>query len=263
MTWTITTLRLGSIEVDRSGMIHGLPPGDRMTIPVWGAALEGSGLRVVVDTGFADPIAWSAWNPCRQTPQETPAAALAQLGWNPKNVDIVVNTHLHYDHSENNPLFTRARFYVSQAEWDHAHAPVASQKWSYACEWTGPSVDILDYTLVAADHYDIAPGLRLIKTPGHTPGHQSVLVRTVEGVVCIAGDAACLVENLTLPVAPGVTVDADRSVASIRKIASLSDRILMNHDPSLTPFQNADFPNVPPVPAPSFGPQIHTVPRRA
>ncbi|WP_375492595.1 N-acyl homoserine lactonase family protein [uncultured Jatrophihabitans sp.] len=244
MTFSVTALRLGSIEIDRSGVLWGLPPGDRMTIPVWGAAIEGNGYRIVVDTGFADPAGWSRYNPCRQDPTETMPAALAELGWRTGDVDVVINTHLHYDHSENNPLFTRARFYVSQAEWNHARAPVPSQRWSYACEWTGPQVDYLDYTLVAADHHDVLPGLRLIQTPGHTPGHQSVLVDTADGVLCVAGDAACVVENLAGPVATGVTIDADLSLASISKIALLSDCILMNHDPGLAAYQRDNFPRV-------------------
>lgn len=242
MTFTVTALRLGSIEVDRSGIVWGSPPGTPMTIPVWGAAIEGNGHRVVVDTGFADPIAWSRYNRCHQSPDETMPAALASLGWTPRSVDIVINTHLHYDHSENNPLFNRARFLVSQAEWEHAHAPVPSQRWSYASEWSGPTAEYLDYTLVAVDHYDVLAGLRLIQTPGHTPGHQSVLVDTAEGSLCIAGDAACVVENFSELSSTGVTVDPALSVASIGKIARLSQRVLMNHDPRLTTFQTDDFP---------------------
>ncbi len=244
MTFSVTTLRLGTIDVDRSGLVWGTPPGTPMTIPVWGAAIEGDGYRIVVDTGFSDPVAWSRYNPCHQSPDETMPAALAALGWTARSVDIVVNTHLHYDHSENNPLFDRARFFVSQSEWEHAQAPVPSQRWSYASGWTGPAADYLDYTLVAGDHYDVLPGLRLIQTPGHTPGHQSVLVDTAEGVLCIAGDAACVVENFTEPSATGVTIDPALSLASIGKIARLSDRVLMNHDPRLGTFQTESFPSI-------------------
>src|SRR5689334_22640119 len=124
MTYTVTALRLGTIDVDMSGMVYGLAPGRSLTIPVYAAAIEGNGHRMLVDTGFADPVKWSTYNPCHQPPEETCEAALAMLGWKPTDVDVVINTHLHYDHSENNPLFQRARLYVSHAEWLHARSPV-------------------------------------------------------------------------------------------------------------------------------------------
>ena len=64
----------------------------------------------------------------------------------------------------------------------------------------------MNYRLVQRDHYDVMPGLRIIQTPGHTPGHQSVLVNTDEGLLCVTGDAACMMENLTIPTPPGTHV---------------------------------------------------------
>ncbi len=56
-------------------------------------------------------------------PEETIDAALAELGWRRGDVDIVINTHLHYDHAENNLAFPQAQFYVSEAEWHWAVGP--------------------------------------------------------------------------------------------------------------------------------------------
>ena len=108
----------------------------------------------------------------------------------------------------------------------------------------------MDYCLVQRDHYDVVPGLRIIQTPGHTPGHQSVLVNTAEGVLCVSGDAACMMENLTLPTPPGTHIGSAVSLASLKKIADLSDRVLMNHDPELSRFQSSDFPITPQVQLP-------------
>jgi N-acyl homoserine lactone hydrolase len=162
----------------------------------------------------------------------------------------VINTHLHYDHCENNPALERAEFFVSRVEWEFAQAPVPSQNWSYQAAWTGGAVSYRNYHLLAGDH-QVAPGLRIIQTPGHTPGHQSVLVNTAEGVLCVAGDAACLMENLTIPLAPAVNTSVELSVRSIRKIQSSADRILMNHDPGIRAFQSEGFTAMPAGPVPA------------
>jgi N-acyl homoserine lactone hydrolase len=243
--YTVHALRLGTLTVDRGGMIYGFPRGELIDIPVWSAAIEGGGHRVLVDTGLADPRRWSAYNPCLQRADETLAAALAELGWKHADIDIVVNTHLHYDHCENNPFLPRAQFFVSELEWVHAHRPVPSQAWSYQAPWTGPEVTERNYTRIRADSYDVLPGLRMISTPGHTPGHQSVLVDTADGVLCVAGDAACLMENLAVPTPPAVNVSVEESLRSIEKIRTLAQRILMNHDPNIAKFQSSTFPMMP------------------
>ena len=50
-------------------------------------------------------------------------AALAEMGWRRRDVDLIINSHLHYDHSENNLAFPQAQFFVSRTEWDFAHDP--------------------------------------------------------------------------------------------------------------------------------------------
>jgi glyoxylase-like metal-dependent hydrolase (beta-lactamase superfamily II) len=242
--YRVHALRLGTITVDKAGLLDGYPPGTLIDIPVWSAAVEGGGQRILVDTGFADPLRWSAYNRCRQRAEETLPAALAELGWNVRDVDVVINTHLHYDHCENNPALERAEFFVSRAEWEFAQVPVASQNWSYQAAWTGGAVTHRNYHLVSGD-YEVAPGLRIIQTPGHTPGHQSVLVDTSEGTLCVAGDAACLLENLTVPLAPAVNTSVELSLQSIRRMQASADRILMNHDPQIQAFQSGGFTAMP------------------
>ncbi len=170
---------------------------------------------------------------------------LADLGWATKDIDIVINSHLHYDHAENNLAFPQAQFFVSGVEWNFAADPSSAQAPLYDLEWTGPNLNYMNYTLIGVDHYDVMPGLRIIQTPGHTPGHQSVLVNTVEGTLCVTGDAACMLENLSIPAPPGTHISSRVSLDSIEKICRLSDRILMNHDPELTEFQDSNFPVTP------------------
>ena len=86
------------------------------------------------------------------------------------DVDIVINTHLHYDHAENNLALPQAQFFVSRAEWEWASDPSSAQAWAYDIDWTNDEVTFMNYTFVGHDHYDVMPGLRIVETPGHTPG---------------------------------------------------------------------------------------------
>jgi N-acyl homoserine lactone hydrolase len=240
--YTVHAIRTGTMTVDRAALLYGVRPGTLVDIPVWAALVEGHGRRILVDTGLANAARWQQYQPTLQKPGESLGAALAELGWSLGAIDAVVNSHLHYDHCENNPALTQAQFFVSAREWDYAQRPVPSQAWSYAAEWTGADVTIDDYTLITTDDYELMPGIRIIRTPGHTPGHQSVLVDTAEGVLCIAGDAACLMENLSLPTPTTVTISVEQSLASLARIRASADRVLMNHDPSVSPFQTSGYP---------------------
>ena len=244
-TYAVTALRLGTITVDKSGLTYGVDPGIKLDIPVWGAAVQGGGVRMLVDTGFGDPARWLEHNPCWRAEDETLPAALAEIGWSVADVDVVINSHLHYDHAENNLLLPHAQFYVSLAEWEYAKRPIATQRWLYDYEWTDGSVTFQNYILVAQDHFEVRPGIRLIETPGHSRGHQSVLVNTDEGVLCVAGDAACLMENFTLPTPPGGLTSAEQALNSLERMREHSDAVLMAHDTEITKFQCGGFPAMP------------------
>ncbi|MDQ1598861.1 MAG: N-acyl homoserine lactone hydrolase [Actinomycetota bacterium] len=246
--YTVTALRLGTITVDKSGMTYGVDPGVSMDIPVWGAAVEGDGVRMLVDTGFGEPADWNRYVPHRREDDETLPAALAGIGWRLSDIDAVINSHLHYDHAENNLLLPDAQFYVSAVEWEYAQDPIATQRWLYDFPWTDDAVTFQNYVLVANDHHQVRPGIRLIQTPGHSRGHQSVLVNTAQGVLCIAGDAACVMENFTVPTPPGGLTSAEQALDSLERMRELSDVVLMNHDPELSKFQSEAFPAMPEVP---------------
>jgi N-acyl homoserine lactone hydrolase len=247
--YTVHTLRLGTIQVPKSATVQGAS-ADVIEIPVWAAAIEGNGHKLIVDTGIRDAERWQHLAPHALDRGETLDGRLAELGWTTTELDMVINSHLHYDHADNNLALPHAQFFVSRAEWEWAADPSSAQAPLYDLDWTGPDLTYMNYTLVDSDHYEVLPGIRLVQTPGHTPGHQSVLVNTDEGILCIAGDAACLMENLSIPAPPGTHVSSRAALDSIDKICRLSDRILMNHDPELTQFQNCGFPETPASPPP-------------
>lgn len=128
--------------------------------------------------------------------------SLADEGLQPADIDTVVYTHLHHDHvgwttnaapAPNTPpepvralTFTNARHLVDAAEWDH---------WTGTAELTGPDPDAVQKPLSSVVEFlardqDIVPGVRAVPTPGHTPGHTSLLVTdpATERRLLILGD---------------------------------------------------------------------------
>lgn len=246
--YTVTAVRLGMINSDRSESLYGSPKGTRVDIPVFCAAIEGNNQRILVDTGLRDPERWSSVNHHSVAPEEALEVALGNLGWKLKDVDIVINTHLHYDHCGNNLAFPEAQMFVSRAEWEFAANPSSAQTPTYDLDWTSPELTYLNYALINHDDWDVVRGVRIIQTPGHTPGHQSVIVTTDEGLLCITGDAANMLDNFRLGTPPGNFTSAPVAVRSLQKIHNRADRVLISHEPSIKPYQNSDFPLVPALP---------------
>jgi N-acyl homoserine lactone hydrolase len=126
--------------------------------------------RILVDTGMIDstPELDEQWG-IRFDPEKIP-----------RDVVCVVNTHLHFDHCGGNRLFGGIPIHVQRLEREAAREP----------DYTIPEwVEFDGATYVEHDgEAEIAPGVRVLPTPGHTAGHQSVLVDTDDGLVVLAGD---------------------------------------------------------------------------
>ncbi len=106
---------------------------------------------------------------------------LAAAGIEVADVGVVVNCHLHFDHAGQNAAFPGVPIYVQPAEWETAHSTDYT-----ILDW----IDFpgADYRQIAGDH-ELFPGIRVIATPGHTRGHQSLVVETADGVNVLAGQA--------------------------------------------------------------------------
>lgn len=111
---------------------------------------------------------------------------MGRHGVQPEEVDIVINTHLHWDHCGGNtvrsgpdvaPRFPNATYYVRRLEWSEAKHPNARTQGTYFEENFTPLVKAGRMRLLHYD-LDITPHVRCVLTPGHTRGHQSVLLRS-------------------------------------------------------------------------------------
>lgn len=117
---------------------------------------------------------------------------LASLGLHPDDIDTLISTHYDGDHAGRHAAFSKASYIVQRAH--HLDAPNNPRYASIRSEWDQPSERI---RLVDGDT-ELLPGLELIETSGHVPGHQSVLVRLPKtGAVLLTVDAVPFAEGFT------------------------------------------------------------------
>jgi N-acyl homoserine lactone hydrolase len=159
------------------------------------------------------------------TKEDAVVARLASLGVRPDEVTVVVNSHLHFDHAGNNGAFPRATFIV-QGD----HLAFAKGKPNFpGVYWDIPELTYMPVTGRAR----VASGLEVVPTPGHAPGHQSLVVDLPEtGRVVLCGDAAFTRENLERGEirAPDEAAAKD-SLALIRSLVKDDlDRVFTSHD---------------------------------
>ena len=162
-------------------------------------------------------------------------AQLAAIGVQPDDVTHAAFSHTHGDHVGNANLFAAATVYVQQAEYDVMFAPDAATKWGFEVA----SYDKLDKSKIVkltGDHDVFGDGsVIILSTPGHTPGHQSLLVRLPRrGPVILSGDMVHLQDNWNNRRVPSFNYDREQSLKSMEKIAVVIERthaqLWINHD---------------------------------
>src|SRR2546427_9731292 len=158
-------------------------------MPVYVHVIDHPNARVLVDTGMTELHPAVADLDPRLRP-------LSKEGLDPAGIDILVNTHLHFDHCGGNHLFAGRPIYVQRRELDDARSDddYTIREWVEA-----PGVR---YVPVEGE-LDLLPGLRLVPAPGHTRGMPVVVVETGGGPVVVGGDVAVWVGELGEPHTPG------------------------------------------------------------
>jgi N-acyl homoserine lactone hydrolase len=122
--YTITPASVGTLTIDRSQLMWGQGFGTKIQIPVLMFYVEGGDKRILVDTGCSAPESAAKYHyPFIRKPEEDPTRALEAIGVNPSEIDIVVATHLHWDHCYNHELFTNARFFIQRTELQRRRIP--------------------------------------------------------------------------------------------------------------------------------------------
>ena len=153
--------------------------------------VRSSGRTILVDTGIGDK------NP--RAPGGELLESLKRLGVRPDEIDVVVNTHLHFDHVGWNcterdgayvPTFPKAEYWISRTEWEFWTDPaIVAEEGPHITTDVLPLKDSPQLRLVDGEAA-VTPELSLLPTPGHTPGHCSLAVASAGERAIILGDVA-------------------------------------------------------------------------
>jgi N-acyl homoserine lactone hydrolase len=255
MSLEIIPLNCGRItNVERSGQQYFTGFGEKICAQSVLWLILGADAPIVVDVGSGTPdlVRERHGRVLEQTPEQHPHNAIRAVGIEPEEVGAVVQTHLHWDHALglDLDLFPNADIYVQIEEARYAaapypqHAPLYDAQVlkrflpTFACEY--PRVKFLN------GDFNLARGVRILLTPGHTPGTQAVIVQTDARRFAIASDNVPLQSSWSGPtmqqwIASGIHVSIKDCFDSLARLASEADVVLPSHDDSV--FAHAVYPH--------------------
>jgi N-acyl homoserine lactone hydrolase len=230
-------LPVGTVDVDVQALMRWEPDrGERYEGPAAAFLIQtDDGRNILVDTGLspehlensqcrvAEPLCV-----VKMKPEDDIRNRLAELGLKPTDVDTVIVSHLDFDHCGGHRFFPDATFIVQKEHYAYAKQ---NPERCPPQDWDAPE---LNYELVDGEH-TIAPGVTVIPTSGHAPGHQSVIVRGLEhtGTVILSMDAAHTHREFEEELLGGYP-DDEQILASMRKLKRIRDAedatLLVCHD---------------------------------
>ena len=214
-----------------------MQPGD-IPVPAYLVQTD-DGKNILIDTGFPahfaeNQIELSGGTTVEMRAENFVVNRLEAIGVRPTDVNTVICSHFDADHAGAHRMFLNAEFVVQQTHYEHARQSEHPRFVALRDEWNEPS---LRYRFVEGDAESV-PGVELIETSGHVPGHQAVLVRLPEtGAVILAIDAiphSSMLDADTRWVMP-IDMNEAETRASTRKLVELAKRenvrlIIHGHD---------------------------------
>jgi N-acyl homoserine lactone hydrolase len=230
-------LQNGFIGFERAGLFYGDFSAEKVQIPIACWLVQTTEGNVLFDTGLSpravpglvrsDPLA-------RFTEADLLVHRLDGLGLETGDVDVAVISHLHYDHAGGTALFAaKSELVVQRDEYAYAHYPAPF----FAPLYYRKNFDLpgARWRLLDGDT-ELAPGLTVLRTEGHTPGHQSLYVELPDsGPVVLTADACYWREHLDRERVPGVVWNpslAEQSIKRLKTLARLTGaRVFPGHDP--------------------------------
>jgi len=240
----LTMLNGGNFRLD-GGAMHGVVPKtlwsklvscdalNRCEYATRCLLIETGGKRVLVETGNGDKFSPKLKEIYGIDHDRSIEHALREVGLAPDDIDYVVMTHMHFDHSGGTtrysttgsglaPVFRRARHVVQRREWEDATHPHERNRASYLQENVAPLGEGGGERLwLVEGETEVVPGVRVIPTPGHTAGHQSVLIGAWDPgapKALFLGDVVPTAVHTKLPWVMSYDLDPARTVETKRAL---------------------------------------------
>lgn len=214
----VEVLSDGTFNIDGGMLVYGVPKyfGKLYKARLKPLYIESDDQRILVDTGVGELP--EKWKKIYGVEKETNLiSSLESMDLSPDDITMVVNTHLHFDHTGYNRIFSNAVQVAHEDEIRYSAYPDRFQKGGYLqdniknIKWKGVSGET-----------EIVPGVTLIPTPGHTPGHMSVLVELEDEVVVYTGDVSPLSVNHEKRLIVGVLYDPVKALRSLELMDTIA-----------------------------------------
>ncbi len=204
----ITTVPGGDFRLDGGAMFGVVPrplwtkrsapdEQNRIALATNCTLVRVDGLRVLIDTGYGTKLTEKERKVFATESDGGVVASLAAAGVRPEEIDVVVFSHLHFDHAGGGtvrsdsgrivPTFPNARYCVQRKEWETATSGLSEWVTSYPPENFECLADTGQLELIDGDR-EIVPGVRVILTGGHSPGHQLVVLESEGQLGVYLGD---------------------------------------------------------------------------
>jgi len=236
--YKIHPIVVGTKIFDKTMMTYQYGYGETYTIPIYCWYLEGGDQNVLVDTGEMKPIQSEDREKNIGGKIYTFEQGLSRWGLRPEDIHLVVHTHLHNDHCENDSKCVNATFYVHRKELEKIHNPHPLdfrylEDYILDVEENGQIRPLMGDT-------EILPGIQVIHTPAHTEGGLTVLVDTAAGKAAITG--FCVIQENFYPpkqvtamemevIPPGTHVNVYEAYDILVRVKNMAPILVPLHEP--------------------------------
>jgi 4-pyridoxolactonase len=230
----VRLLDSGTLVIDQSHITWNVGCGTPVRFPVYSVLIEHSDGVFMFDTGYDLGLVNQVlpFEEPEQTDAQTLPAQLAKCGFEPKDIDALINSHLHFDHCGGNKHLVNATTYLHHDELKEARSPEPFERLGYADKsFDHPRAK---FELLEGDVH-LADGIHLFHTPGHTIGHYSMLVELEQGrPLLFMADASYTAAAFENDQQAGFHYDPVAGVRSIRRIKRLAREwgaeVIFTHD---------------------------------
>ena len=246
--YSIKLLEYGGIEnYPKSGLVYGAHNQGTTYLPFFYILIQNKDHNILFDIGYRndEKDGQKDWSKLfGGTNIEAPAEVLNKVNLTPNDIDIVILSHLHFDHAGNIDRFPNAQFYVQKEELDgwvsSLSLPDKVREWVWLATDIDHINDLMEVaaeyrlTLIEEDNFEVVEGIKLHQAKGHTFGTQAATVETKKGTYALAQDVVYTYENAVDYKPLGLGLDNIEQLMSIHKVNQLVggnvDFIIPGHD---------------------------------